>query len=304
MRGVKQTRHGWGGRRGCVPATAALIATLTLLLPLTAHPRSPARAASPPPLPLSLVLYGARDLSPLTARFAAAYQARHPDLLLYVTASTLHPGFDNACGERDGATPVGKGAGVIGVSDVFIENDQLVLASCQDMINVPFAIGAVAAVYNLPGRYFARRAADGLTPLHPLRLSAPLIADIYAGRVARWDDPAIARLNPGAPLPPARIYTVASADPGSVALVFDQWLAASDSRWPLVVDTTFTQEPTQRPVWPATVGITETDNLAVYTIQHHPYALGFTSVQKAWFSLGGYCGDSLTGTRRKIGVGR
>ncbi len=182
MRGVKQTRHGWGGRRGCVAATAALIATLTLLLPLAAHPCSPARAASPPPLPLSLVLYGARDLSPLTARFAAAYQARHPDLLLYVTASTLHPGFDNACGERDGATPVGKGAGVIGVSDVFIENDQLVLASCQDMINVPFAIGAVAAVYNLPGRYFARRAADGLTPLHPLRLSAPLIADIYAGR--------------------------------------------------------------------------------------------------------------------------
>lgn len=258
--------------------------SLTLLIALLAPALGVTGSATPTGQGVSFTLYGALDLSSLVYPLATRYGAPRPDTRVSISISTLHPGFDNACGRGRSisrALGAGAGAGVIGVSDVFIQNDQIGITGCQDMINVPVAIGAVPVVYNLPGLYFNERGSDGSTPAHPVRLTAPVVTDILTGTVTRWDDPEIARLNPGAPLPHARIRPVVSADPGGIGFVFDQWLAASDPCWTMQVDTTFTDDPTVRPLWAPTVALTGTDRLAVSTIVQTPYSLGFTSAATA-----------------------
>ena len=69
---------------------------------------------------------------------------------------------------------------------------------------------------------------DGFTLLHPVRFTAHVLAQIYMGNIEKWNDPAIEKLNPGAPLPNQFIRAYNSAEPGGSGFVFDQWLAFAD----------------------------------------------------------------------------
>ena len=85
--------------------------------------------------------------------------------------------------------------------------------------HVPLALSAVAVSHNLPG-------AAG-----PLRLTGPLLADIYLGRVTSWDDPALAELNPGLELPRLAIVAVRRSDGSGTTAVFTDFLARSSPAW-------------------------------------------------------------------------
>src|SRR5206468_668246 len=71
---------------------------------------------------------------------------------------------------------------------------------CEGCLQVPWALSATAIDYNLEG-----------APDH-LRLSGPVIAAIYLGRITSWDDPAIGRLNPGVTLPSTPITVIFRRD--------------------------------------------------------------------------------------------
>ena len=64
-----------------------------------------------------------------------------------------------------------------------------------------------------------------------LKLTGPLLADIYAGKVKNWNDPAIAKINPGLTLPDAAIAVVHRSDGSGTTFNFTHYLAKSARRW-------------------------------------------------------------------------
>src|SRR2546422_4285210 len=94
---------------------------------------------------------------------------------------------------------IGSGGGIrqltnqtvfFGATDGPMTSDQIQAAGAR-ILHLPTVLGGVVPVYNVPD-------VSG-----ELRFSGPLLADIFLGKVAKWNDPAIARENPGASLPAA-----------------------------------------------------------------------------------------------------
>lgn len=121
----------------------------------------------------------------------------------------------------------GSGAGIsqaiediaqIGASDAYM-NDAL-MKQHPDMLNIPLCIASQMVTYNIPG----------LNRDH-LRLSGPVLAAIYQGTIAKWNDPAIARINPGVPLPADTIVPLHRTDGSGDTFIFTQYLAFSTPDW-------------------------------------------------------------------------
>jgi phosphate transport system substrate-binding protein len=117
----------------------------------------------------------------------------------------------------------GSGAGIGGLldktfdfcgSDAPMNDDELKTAQSKngDVVEIPSVTGAVVLAYNLPGL-------NG-----DLNLSGPVIADIYLGKITKWNDPAIAALNAGAALPDSDITTVHRSDGSGTNFVFSSYL--------------------------------------------------------------------------------
>jgi phosphate transport system substrate-binding protein len=130
--------------------------------------------------------------------------------------------------------PTGSGAGVeqflaggvdFAGSDAALDPRQGQIAAarkrCQgDAIEVPDYVSPIAIVYNLPG-------------VHHLRLDARTIAEIFAGRITRWDDPAIKATNGGAALPASPLTPVHRSDSSGTTENFTDYLhAAGRGGWP------------------------------------------------------------------------
>ncbi|MEI6739400.1 MAG: phosphate ABC transporter substrate-binding protein PstS [Gemmatimonadaceae bacterium] len=122
---------------------------------------------------------------------------------------------------------IGSGAGIrqvvtgtvdFGASDVPMSDTELAAAG-EPILHIPMIIGAVAITYNLPE----------LTA--PLRLSGTVLADIFLGRITRWNDARIAADNPGAPLPARDILVVHRADGGGTSFIFSEYLTAVSPEW-------------------------------------------------------------------------
>jgi phosphate transport system substrate-binding protein len=88
------------------------------------------------------------------------------------------------------------------------------------LIQFPMTVGGVAIVVNLDG------IADG-----QLKLDGPTLADIFMGKIAKWDDTAIAALNPGVKLPATDIGVVHRADGSGTTWIFTSYLSAVSPSW-------------------------------------------------------------------------
>jgi phosphate transport system substrate-binding protein len=106
-----------------------------------------------------------------------------------------------------------------GASDVPLDSAALSARATNDIVQVPVVVGGVVVTYNLP---------DLTTPL---QFDGAVLADIFAGRITRWSDPRIAKLNPGVLLPVLPIRVVHRADPSGTTRVFSRFLAASSNAW-------------------------------------------------------------------------
>lgn len=122
---------------------------------------------------------------------------------------------------------IGSGGGVrqltehtvdFGASDAPVADAELARIGGK-VLHIPTVIGAVVAAYNLPG----------LT--EPLRLSGSVLADIYQGRITKWNDSRIAALNPMAKLPNRNILVVYRADGSGTTYVFSDYLSAVSPAW-------------------------------------------------------------------------
>ncbi|QOY95364.1 phosphate ABC transporter substrate-binding protein PstS [Massilia sp. UMI-21] len=121
---------------------------------------------------------------------------------------------------------VGSGAGIkqikartvdFGASDMPLKADDLDEAG---LMQFPAIMGGVVAVVNV----------EGLQP-GQLKLTGPVLADIYLGKIAKWNAPAIAALNPGVKLPDADITVVHRADSSGTSFLFTDYLSKTSPDW-------------------------------------------------------------------------
>jgi phosphate transport system substrate-binding protein len=122
---------------------------------------------------------------------------------------------------------IGSGGGIrqltnqtvfFGATDGPMTNEQIAAAG-RRILHLPTVLGAVVPIYNIPGL-------DA-----ELRFTGPVLADVYLGRVTRWNDPAIAALNPGVKLPASEITVVRRADGSGTTYIFADYLAKVSPEW-------------------------------------------------------------------------
>jgi phosphate transport system substrate-binding protein len=122
--------------------------------------------------------------------------------------------------------PIGSGGGIqqikartvtFGASDMPLTGKALDAAG---LVQFPTVIGGIVAVVNVPGVGAGQLVLDG-----------PTLANIYLGKVTRWDDPAIKKLNPGLGLPGQAIAVVHRSDGSGTSFVFTTFLSRVSGEW-------------------------------------------------------------------------
>ncbi|HEY2257715.1 MAG TPA: phosphate ABC transporter substrate-binding protein PstS [Variovorax sp.] len=134
--------------------------------------------------------------------------------------------FNKATGSKINYQSVGSGAGIkqidaktvdFGASDMPLTDEEL---KSKGLMQFPTVIGGVIPVVNMPG----------IKP-GELKLSGPVLADIYLGKITKWSDPAIKALNPSLALPDAAIAPVRRADGSGTTFLFTNYLSKISPDW-------------------------------------------------------------------------
>jgi phosphate transport system substrate-binding protein len=120
-------------------------------------------------------------------------------------------------GSGAGINQISAGTIDFGASDKPMTDEELRKAQ-GELLHVPTVLGAVAVTFNLPG-----------SP--ELKLSGETLANIYLGKVTKWNDPAVAAENPGVSLPDSNIIVAARADGSGTSAVFTDFLAKVSPEW-------------------------------------------------------------------------
>jgi phosphate transport system substrate-binding protein len=171
----------------------------------------------------------------LAAMIGAAGTAHAATTLVETGSSLLYPLFNIWVPDFTAANPgiqvtttsTGSGAGIsqaikglvqIGASDAYM-SDALVKKN-PTMLNIPLAISSQAINYNLPGLNDKN-----------IKLSGPILAGIYTGKITKWNDPAIKAANPGVDLPAHVIIPIHRLDGSGDTFIFSQYLADSTPSW-------------------------------------------------------------------------
>ena len=131
-------------------------------------------------------------------------------------------------GVRINYQSIGSGGGIrqlseqtvdFGASDSPMTDAELAKAKGGRVLHVPTVLGGVVLAYNLPGLQ------------QPLKLDGPTLADIFLGKITKWNDPRIAQLNAGARLPATDILVVHRSDGSGTTFIFSDYLATVSPAW-------------------------------------------------------------------------
>jgi phosphate transport system substrate-binding protein len=120
---------------------------------------------------------------------------------------------------------VGSGAGIsqitartvdFGASDAPLTPEQA--SACNSCVQIPWALSATGIGFNVPG-------------VKKLNLSGKVLAGIYFGKITKWNDPKIAKINPGVKLPALTITPVFRSDGSGDTYTFTQYLSKISPAW-------------------------------------------------------------------------
>lgn len=136
--------------------------------------------------------------------------------------------YAGATGVQINYQSIGSGGGIrqftegtvdFGATDGPMKDDQI--AAVQgNVVHLPTVLGAVVLTYNLPGLGEVRLQLDGST-----------VADIFLGKITRWNDPRLAALNPGTSLPDRDLIVVHRSDGSGTSFVFTDYLGKVSAEW-------------------------------------------------------------------------
>jgi phosphate transport system substrate-binding protein len=189
--------------------TVLLATLLVASLALAGCASNNAASPSPSASTVSLLESGSTFVLPLAQKWATAYDAAHGGVAISV----------NGGGSGKGKTDITQKLVDLAGSDSTM-NDSAVQAAGGDILQLPVAAGAVTLAYNVPELGSA-----------PLKLDGATIARIYLGQVTRWNDPALAALNPGASLPAQDIAVVHRSDGSGTTATFTDYLSKVSPDW-------------------------------------------------------------------------
>ena len=122
---------------------------------------------------------------------------------------------------------IGSGGGIrqitnqtvfFGATDGPMSNDQL-LAAPSKILHFPMVLGADVPVYNIPNVNAE------------LKFTGPVLADIFLGKITKWNDPTILKLNPGVNLPGTDITVVHRSDGSGTTYIWVDYLAKVSAEW-------------------------------------------------------------------------
>jgi phosphate transport system substrate-binding protein len=182
---------------------------------------------------------------------------------VYPVLSRWAADFKQAGGDEINYQSVGSGAGIaqikaatvdFGATDKPLTPEELQAAG---LAQFPVVVGGIVPVVNVPG-------------LRPggLRLTGPVLAAIFSGKIKKWNDPAIARLNPSLKLPGTGISIVHRSDGSGTTYNFTHYLSQVSADWKQRVGEGTTVE------WPAGVGGKGNEGVAGY-VRQIPGSIGY-----------------------------
>jgi len=151
---------------------------------------------------------GATFPNPIYSKWFSEYNKLHPNVQINY----------QSIGSGGGIRQLTNQTVFFGATDGPMTNDQIQAAGAR-ILHLPTVLGGVVPVYNVPGV-----GAD-------LRFSGALLADIFLGKVTKWNDPAIAKENPGVSLSASDVTVVHRADGSGTSYIFCDFLAKSSPEW-------------------------------------------------------------------------
>jgi phosphate transport system substrate-binding protein len=151
---------------------------------------------------------GATFPNPMYQKWFSEYHKAHPDIQFNY----------QSIGSGGGIRQVLAQTVDFGASDGPMTDEQLSQAKTK-ILHIPTVLGAVVPAYNVPG-------VSG-----ELKFTPEALAGIFLGKITTWNDPAIAKANPGVNLPNQSIIVVHRSDGSGTTYIFTDYLAKVSSEW-------------------------------------------------------------------------
>ena len=143
---------------------------------------------------------GATFPAPLYQKWFSEYNKINPNLKFNY----------QAIGSGGGIKQFSEGTVDFGATDAPMKDDQI--AKVPDVVHIPTVLGAVVVAYNAPG-------------MKNLRFSGETLANIFVGKITKWNDPAIIADNPGVKMPDQSITIARRSDGSGTNAIFTDYLA-------------------------------------------------------------------------------
>jgi phosphate transport system substrate-binding protein len=175
--------------------------------------------------------------------------------------SQLHPNVKinyQSIGSGGGIRQVTEGTVDFGASDGPMTDEQLSAAKVKVM-HIPTVLGAVVPVYNIPGVN------------KDLNFSGDVIADIYLGKISKWNDPRIVKDNPGVSLPDKAILPVYRSDGSGTTFIFTDYLSKVNPDWKSKVGNSSSVK------WPTGIGQKGNEGVSGM-VRQSPYSIGYVEL--------------------------
>src|SRR5947207_9858050 len=194
---------------------------------------------------------GATFPNPIYQRWVTEYQKPHPDVKIDYQS-------------------IGSGGGIKGITEKTVDfagsdapmSKKEMAAVGGEIVHIPTVAGAVVLAYNAPGF-------EG-----DLKLSGDVVAEIFMGKITKWNDPKIAALNEGAKLPDAGITPATRTDGSGTTFVFTNYLCTQSD------DFKGTVGPGKQVKWPVGQGGKGNEGVTA-VVQQTPGAIGYIELNYA-----------------------
>ncbi|MEA2163362.1 MAG: phosphate transport system substrate-binding protein [Thermoanaerobaculia bacterium] len=198
--------------------------------------------------PIAINGAGATFPYPIYSKWFDEYQKSHPDVRINY----------QSIGSGGGIKQLTAQTVFFGASDGPMTDAQL-KAAPGPVLHFPTVLGGVVPVYNVPG----------IT--QPLRFSGTVLASIYLGKITKWNDAAIAQLNPGVTLPATDIAVVHRSDGSGTTYIFCDYLSKVSPEFKQQVGVATSVS------WPAGVGAKGNEGISGL-VQQTPGAIGYVEL--------------------------
>lgn len=189
--------------------TSIALGAVLVALGMCTTVESPSAAPAPAPGPaLLLNAAGATFPYPIYSKWFTEYNRIHPDIQINY----------NSIGSGGGIRQLQAGTVDFGASDKPMTDKQLA-DNKVPVLHFPTVLGAVVPTYNI----------DGVG--QDLNFTGEVLANIFMGKITKWNDPALAGINKGVNLPDTDIVVVHRSDGSGTSFVWTDYLSKVSSEW-------------------------------------------------------------------------